>query len=336
MNEIRLFDLPHEDARALLATGVPVYLCVNPVEYHGPHLSLHNDRLISEGLARALHARTHQTNGVPFVLADDLEVGVEPCRGLGTRVVPFDTARTLIREACRALAELGARKVVIMTFHGAPLHGLAIEAGVDELRARGVKVLAPFNAILREWLEETSGDGAAYAAAFAHIEDPEERAEMMRGLHLDFHAGFFETSMTLWCAPHSVSPRHRELPPCPPITPNVLASNAAKLARMASGVLLREGRGEILAKELGLVASGLGWQALEPFPGYTGRPHHATAAAGAVFAGHILDRYEQLVASVLRGDARSPTPILAWTAALSANGRILPKSPVPATERLTT
>ena len=36
----------------LLATGAPVFLCVNPVEYHGPHLSLHNDRLISEGVAR--------------------------------------------------------------------------------------------------------------------------------------------------------------------------------------------------------------------------------------------------------------------------------------------
>ena len=50
MDVIRLYDLPNDAARRLLATGVPVYLPVNPVEYHGPHLSLHTDRLISRGL----------------------------------------------------------------------------------------------------------------------------------------------------------------------------------------------------------------------------------------------------------------------------------------------
>jgi hypothetical protein len=40
-----LFDVPHHDARRLARSGAPVYLTINPVEYHGPHLSLHNDRL---------------------------------------------------------------------------------------------------------------------------------------------------------------------------------------------------------------------------------------------------------------------------------------------------
>ena len=39
--------MPHAEAREALATGAPVFLCVNPVEYHGPHLSLRQDnRLI--------------------------------------------------------------------------------------------------------------------------------------------------------------------------------------------------------------------------------------------------------------------------------------------------
>ncbi|MFN7132430.1 MAG: hypothetical protein ACK4N5_10120, partial [Myxococcales bacterium] len=60
---IQLLDLPQSEARRLIAAHAgesgraPVYLTVNPVEYHGPHLSLHNDRLVSEGLVRALHAR---------------------------------------------------------------------------------------------------------------------------------------------------------------------------------------------------------------------------------------------------------------------------------------
>jgi hypothetical protein len=33
-----LLDLPHRVARRLAAEDRPVYLLVNPVEYHGPHL----------------------------------------------------------------------------------------------------------------------------------------------------------------------------------------------------------------------------------------------------------------------------------------------------------
>ena len=75
---IRLFDLPHSEARRLLSSGAPVFLPVNPVEYHGPHLSLHNDRLISAGLMRDLHAGLAMKYDWPLLVADDLEVGVEP------------------------------------------------------------------------------------------------------------------------------------------------------------------------------------------------------------------------------------------------------------------
>jgi len=315
MNELRLFDLPHDEARRVLAGGAPVHVFINPVEYHGPHLPLHNDHLCSLGLARALHHRLGD-RGWPFVVASDLEIGVEPCLGVGSRHTPFPIARDVIREACRALVELGAQRVILHTFHGSPLHNLAIEAGVEFLREANVRALAPFNAVVRQLLEV---DGHAYPEAFAHIEDASERADMMRELHLDFHAGFFETSMALHLTPSSVSPRHRDLAPCPRISPHVLATNASRVARLVGQ--------DVLAKELGFAAFGLGWQALEPFPGYTGRPHRATAAAGAVFAKRIVDEYESLVESVLLGDARSPAPIMAWAAMLTANGRLSPSAP---------
>ena len=37
--------------------GAPVWLGVNPVEYHGPHLSPHNDVLVCAGLVRDIHAK---------------------------------------------------------------------------------------------------------------------------------------------------------------------------------------------------------------------------------------------------------------------------------------
>lgn len=159
--DVSLQDLPVADAKKLLASGAPVFLPINPVEYHGPHLSLHNDRLISSGLARDVHARIGK--GHPFVLAADLEVGVDPTPGPGTRFVAFATVRELVLEACRALHALGAQTVIAMTWHGAPLHCIAIEPGLAWLRARGVKAMNPFCAAMRE---QCRLEGARFASAF--------------------------------------------------------------------------------------------------------------------------------------------------------------------------
>jgi creatinine amidohydrolase len=307
-----IFDLPHAEASRLVATGAPVYLTINPVEYHGPHLSLHNDRLVSQGLARDLHARLQRRHDWPFLVATDLEVGVEPCPGIGSRHIPFAVARALVCEACRALAELGARRVVILTFHGSPLHNLAIEAGIELLAELGVRAVNPFNYVLRQLL--MLDDVSPYAAAFAHIDDAQERAEMMADLRTDFHAGFFETSMALKYAPDSVAPRYTELPPCPPVRRDPALDLAARAARAV-------GR-DVLARELDFAAAGKGWNAMRPFYGYTGRPHRASAAAGEVFARAILDQYEPGVESVLDGRATSPDPILKWVGVVSMGGRL--------------
>lgn len=319
---ISLFDVPHQEARRLLRSGIPVYLTINPVEYHGPHLSLHNDRLISLGLVRDLHERLAARHDWPLLLAADLEIGVEPCPGPGTRRTPYLVARSLVLEACRALAELGARRVVLMTFHGAPLHNLAIDAGARLLGASGARAVAPFNRVLDEllWL-----DPARYAAAFAHIEDAEERAEMMRTLALDFHAGFFETSLALHYAPESVAPDYRSLPPCAAVRPDGRFALAARVARAM--------RRERLARELAFAANGVGWNALRPFPGYTGRPHRATPQAGAVFAAQIVGQYEAVVEDVFAGRAEPPPPIMRWAGKLSLGGRI-GNLPVPSIDQM--
>ena len=255
---IDLLDLPHSEARRLLRTGAPVYLTVNPVEYHGPHLSLHNDRLVSLGLVHALHQRLAARHPEwPLLLAHDLEVGVDPCFGPGSRHGSYAQTSALVRESCRALAELGAERVVIMTFHGAPLHNLAIEDGIQLLARRGVPAVAPFNLVLAE-LTNPRLDPRRFAEAFAHIEDARERDAMIRGLAFDFHAGFFETSMALHYAPESVASDHVRLPPCASFAPDRLTRAAGLLARAL-------GR-DALASELDFAASGLGWFRLSPFP----------------------------------------------------------------------
>ena len=77
-----------------------------------------------------------------------------------------------------------------------------------------------------------------------------------------------------------------------------------------------------LSRELTFAAEGIGWNALRPFPGYTGRPHRATPQAGAVFAAEIVRRYVDGIEDVFAGRAESPPPIMRWVGRLSLGGRI--------------
>lgn len=315
---IPLLDLPHCEARRLVQTGAPVFLTVNPVEYHGPHLSLHNDRLVSRGLLRDLHARLAAAHpDWPLLFASDLEVGVEPCCGPGTRHSRYAVTRELVLESCRALAELGAQRVILMTFHGAPLHNLALEAGVQLLRARGVRAVSPFHLVLSTLVRLDTLDRSRFAPAVAHIPDAAARAELLAALQLDFHAGFFETSVALHYAPDSVSPVYKALPPCPPLPAVPQRRLLTLAARLARGL-----NRDTLAGELAFAATGLGWFALRPFPGYTGHPHLAGAAAGAHFARFMLDEMTPAVEAVLTGRADPPPPIMRWLGPLSLGGRL--------------
>lgn len=317
----RLLDLPHAEARRALATGAPVYLLVNPVEYHGPHLSLHNDKVIAQALAQRLHASLAPKHpSWPFLLGDDLEIGVDPCPGPGTRHTSFATATSLVVEACRALLELGARRVVFMTFHGSPLHAAALEAGVETFRARGAAAYSPFNHVLA--ILARMDDATPFAAAVQSVA-PAHRQRLLDKIPYDFHAGFFETSVALALVPETVSATFRELPACPAIEGDARFLRLARAAR-------RMGQTGF-ARECELVAGALGWNALRPFPGYTSEPALASAEAGEAFVDLILDLYRANADEVLSRGALSPPPVLSWTRTLSLDGRFeaAPK-PTPA------
>lgn len=312
---IALLDRPHTEARALLATGAPVYLPVNPVEYHGPHLPLHTDALISEGLARDLHAAlsVHHPEW-PLLMATNLEAGVDPAPGPGSRAVPYGTTKQLVVRSCRALAELGAQRVVLMTFHGSPLHNLALEAGIRALKKLGVPAISPFNLVLASLLRVDPALAAKAAGTVAHLERPADRERLAANLDRDFHAGFFETSLVLHYQPDSVSPSHKNLPPCPPLIRNSAVSALARAARSAGK--------PHLADELSFAALAMGWYALRPFPGYTGEPHLANARSGEIFARELVRIYAERTEAVLVGGEAPPPPIMPWTSWLTFGGRV--------------
>ncbi len=310
MNDvIPILELPHRQARALLRSGAPVFLSIDPVEYHGPHLSLRNDHLVSTGLAARIHEGLRESHAWPCLQASTLDAGVDPTQGPGSRAVAFRDLCALIMTACEALADLGARRVVLMTFHGAPLHSIAIHRGTEALIARGVRAVAPLNLLLSD---VATSPIEPFAPALALVPES-ERAEMLATLRHDFHAGFMETSFALALAPHSVDPIHRTLPDCPAITPD------ARLMRMARAA---DAAGKKrIAAELRVAAYGVGWSKLRPFPGYTGRPRHASAEAGEVFVRYAVSRAVPLILDVFAGAAPPPPP-MPWMERLTFGGRM--------------
>jgi len=312
---IELLEAPHCRIPSLLATGAPVYLTFNPVEYHGPHLSLHNDSLLSLGFIRELHARLQRDRpDWPLLFAGELETGVDPVPGPGSRPVPYKAALKVALTACRSLIGLGAKRVVLMTFHGSPLHNMVLVKCTELLEKAGVRVLAPGALIFRNFLNP---DLDLFGAAFDHIDDAEEREAMRNGIRKDFHGGFLETSLSLHYAPDTVKD-HRQVPPCPPIGEPL--GGFMRLSRVAA----RFGK-EQLSREFEFVAEASPWYRLRPFPGYTGNPHRAEARAGAHVAGVLVERVAECAHRVFSGEIPCPRPILMWVPLLTFYGRIGPK-----------
>jgi creatinine amidohydrolase len=298
--------------RDLLATGAPVWLPINPIEYHGPHLPLSNDHVVSMGLARDIHARLGASHpDRPLLVAPDPGVGSGCVPGPGSRPFPPAVVREVVLRSCRAVADLGAKRVVLMTFHGDPMHNLCIQDGVDFLAARGIRAVAPTHVLIGRMVDAGPSD---LAEVFAAIADPDDRAAAAADVATDFHAGFLETSLTLHYAPAMVSSGWRDLPPCPPFRPAAALALAARAARLAGA--------KTVAAELAWAAGSLGWFGLDPFPGYSGRPGLARAEAGAVLARVIADGMAPVVDAVLEGRAEPPRPSLRWMRPLTLGGRI--------------
>lgn len=306
-----LFDQPLDRARALVSSGAPVVLCINPVEYHGPHLSVHNDALMADGLARLL-VEALQAGGLdwPWLSAGELGVGVDPVRGPGSVLVPYAAVRRRVLAACEQLFGIGAQRVILSSFHGSPLHNLAIHQGARRLEARGVRVFAPMNLLLRELMDVSA---QTLPGAMACVSDAQDHPGLALRLPYDVHAGFLETSLALLLAPGTVH-GHERVPPCALLEP---VAGPARGARLAARLGLEQ-----LSTELRFMARGLAWYGLRPFPGYSGAPHLASAEAGQAVVDQLMPRMLEAARATLIQGEPGPGPALAWLGPATLWGRI--------------
>ncbi len=299
-------EMPEGRLNAVFAEN-PLFIFINPTEYHGPHLPLANDYLISQGLAERLFARMKKWGiAERFIAAPLINMGLDPTPGPGTIVTSARHFENHLDAFADKLPGIGVKRAVIMTFHGAPRHNHAIQRFVKKLGAAGIQALNPMNTILKKLLEYTPGD---YADALLPVKDTAARAEISKHLGSDYHAGFFETSLTLALAGASVDPAYKNLPDCPPV--EIPAWQKAAIRGMRS--LGQQGA----ARELVFAAEALAWIKLDPFPGYTGKPRFANAKSGEIFVSRILSEYETAVRSVFIEGGSPPEPVMGVTELIS-------------------
>lgn len=300
---------PLTEIRALAARGVPAWLSVDPVEYHGPHLSLLNDQLISDGLMRQSHALLRERHpDWPLVSAGQLGIGMDATPGPGTVDVSHRELLRKTRAACKRLVDLGFGRIVLMTFHGSPFHNAALWEVAEELRSQGIRVVTPMNVITRRIM---APDPEEFAAVYEAVADPADAARLRARAHEDFHSGFGETSLALHFVPETVVD-HQSVPPAPALPVHAMWG---ALSRAAG----RVGR-TVLAQELRFVGMGMAWFGLRPFPGYTCEPALASAEVGAIFADLICGGIVEEVEAVLVGGAPCLPPVMRWTSTLTFGG----------------
>ncbi len=314
MKKYDLGTLARKDALELIKTGAPVYVLVNPVENHGPHLPLQTDYLLSLGATQDLHLRfLAEGKDWPLLIYPVLHLGAGPAPGLGSVHTSYAEIKSLVHGVALSLVELGAKTVIWMTFHGDPFHNSAIQKGVDFLNAQGVISFAPFHFVLNEMLEMNS---KTFGVPLKLIESEKDRKEMAKGLGFDFHAGFFETSLVLHYSPDSVSEIYKQLPPCP-------KGHEPRWMLMMAKIVEKWGNRR-LASEWRLISFVKGWTGLDPFPGYTGKPHCSSAAVGQYFAKRIVEIYYDFAKQFLMDPKNTPLPKLPldWVLVPTLNGRL--------------
>lgn len=181
-------DLKSPDfARLDLARCIAV-LPVAAIEQHGPHLPLHVDTTLVEGVVAA--ALPHLPAELPVLFLPTQAVGFSPehTRFAGTLTLKAETILRLWTEVAESVAASGVKKLVLLNSHGGQVGLLDVVA--RDLRARLGMLVYSVNWFNLPLLDD---HGASVAERFSAHEH-----------RFGIHAGEIETSMMLALKPEQV------------------------------------------------------------------------------------------------------------------------------------
>ena len=269
-------------------------ISVNPIEFHGPHLPLDTDHLISLGIVNLVEEKFKEK--LNFYYFPAINMGVDPTPGPGTVSTSYQVLKLTILKIVKSLIRLGFKNFYFQTFHGAPLHIFAIDDVIIWLRKKGLKAINPFQLILNQMLFYNAQDFHELQIILTDLgHDQKIAAEVTRHLNFDFHGGLVETSLLLALGKSDVVHDFQS------VKPVSLLLRKPKLNKIVSW--LEKNKFKTLALEIDFINYVICWDQLKPFPGYTGNPQLSNQSIGQYLLNqHILPLYHKAILQEFLGD----------------------------------
>jgi creatinine amidohydrolase len=184
-------------------------LPLGPLEEHGPHLPFGVDAFNAEFIAQEVALMIKEIDPeLTIVRIPVLHVGAHVYRFGGSLWVRQRVLRDLVVDYGRALACHGFEKIIVISAHGGPRHFVALDEAAAIVSRRGkVSMISLTSRLIFDFLM-----GRYMEAINAQMQTP-FTDEDKRILTMDYHAGWWETSMMLWLKPHLVDAIYKTLPP---------------------------------------------------------------------------------------------------------------------------
>jgi len=209
-----------------------VLLPIGPLEEHGPHLPFGVDAFNADFVAEKVAGMLKKIDAkITIIKLPVLFLGTHVYRFGGTLWVRQRVIRDTMVDYGRSLAKFGFKKMVIVSAHGGPRHFVALEEAARLVsRRHGVLMISLTSRIIVDFLM------GRYVEQISRSLKTPLTEEDRRTLAMDYHAGWWETSMMLWQKPHLVDRIYRELPPSL-VSRRKLRLNSAQIAGPGLGYL---------------------------------------------------------------------------------------------------
>lgn len=194
--------------KSLAEAHAVVILPISPLEEHGPHLPLGTDALFAEYFAgMTAEIVTKSEPDTPVVIAPLIPVGTHVYRFMGSVFIRQRVIRNLVLDYGRSLARAGFKRLIIVSSHGGPGHMVALdEAATSLTKFRRIDTINLTSTIICKFLSGELVERIS-AACQTPLTDEERVA-----LGMDYHAGWWETSVMLHLHPELVEESYRDLP----------------------------------------------------------------------------------------------------------------------------
>lgn len=189
------------------AHGV-VVLPISPIEEHGPHLPMGTDAMFAEYFAgMTAEIVTKAEPDTPVLIAPLIPAGTHVYKFMGSIFIRQRVIRNLVLDYGKSLSRAGFKRLVIVSSHGGPGHMVALDEAATLLtKYHRIDTINLTSTVIYKFL---TGEFAERISAACETPLTEEQ---IKALRMDYHAGWWETSMMLYLHPELVDPSYKDLP----------------------------------------------------------------------------------------------------------------------------